>query len=156
MIATFLASLLVLCLWSLASNVAATVAFVIIFGAVSGAVIGLPPASMAYILGPCRHQQTKLGQWTGMMYTGASVFALTGPVIAGYLISEYDTYLTVQLWSGFSLLGSAGCMAAARWCVGSRDELGMVTMNRTTEVSSDPSMVGTDLEDEKASGVVKG
>lgn len=48
-----------------------------------------------------------------MMYSCASVFALTGPVIAGHLVSEYNTYLTVQLWSGVCLLLSSMCMGMA-------------------------------------------
>ncbi|EON65076.1 hypothetical protein W97_04311 [Coniosporium apollinis CBS 100218] len=64
MVASLLASLLVLLLWPFASTVAAAIAFVILFGAVSGAVIGLPPASVAFILGHNHVQQAKLGQWT--------------------------------------------------------------------------------------------
>ncbi|KAJ9656431.1 hypothetical protein H2201_008551 [Coniosporium apollinis] len=64
MVATLVASLLVLLLWPFASTVAAAIAFVILFGAVSGAVIGLPPASVAFILGHNHIQQAKLGQWT--------------------------------------------------------------------------------------------
>ena len=49
-----------------------------------------------------------------MMYTGSAVFALTGPVIAGHIVSEYgDNYLTVQLWSGLCLLLAALCMSVA-------------------------------------------
>lgn len=145
LVTTFIASLLVLLLWTLASNVGAAIAFVVIFGAISGAVIGLPPASVAYILGPSKTQQAKLGQWTGMMYTGSAVFALTGPVIAGHLISEYRNYVTVQLWSGFSLLLSAVCMGAARWCARRRDEPGKLSMSRSTEVSTERSLI----DDEK-------
>jgi MFS family permease len=113
---TAVASILVLALWTLASNLSSAVAFVVIFGAFSGAVIGLPPASVAYILGPTPEAQAKLGQWTGMMYSCAAVFALTGPVIAGHLITEYSTFLTVQLWSGACMAMSATCMGGAIWC----------------------------------------
>lgn len=56
------------------------------------------------------------------MYTVAAPFALTGPVIAGHLISthkrdwygrEIDDYRTVQLWSGACLLLSAFCQMAS-------------------------------------------
>lgn len=116
MVASLLASLLVLLLWPFASTVAAAIAFVILFGAVSGAVIGLPPASVAFILGHSHVQQAKLGQWTGMMYTGSAIFALTGPVIAGYLVGHFQSYLTVQLWSGTCLFLCFVCMAIARLC----------------------------------------
>lgn len=111
---TFLSSLLVLCLWTLAETVPAAIAFVVTFGVFSGAVIGLPPASMAYLLGPDPAAQAKLGQWTGMMYSAAGIFALTGPVIAGHLISTYgNNYLTVQCWSGACMVLSAACMGVA-------------------------------------------
>ncbi|EME39902.1 hypothetical protein DOTSEDRAFT_74697 [Dothistroma septosporum NZE10] len=111
---TSIASILVLALWTTATNLSSAMAFVVLFGVFSGTVIGMPPASVAYILGP--HGQSKLGQWTGMMYSCAAVSALTGPVIAGHLITEYKTYLTVQLWSGICLALSAACMGAAIWC----------------------------------------
>ncbi|KAK5161575.1 hypothetical protein LTR04_004167 [Oleoguttula sp. CCFEE 6159] len=114
MTVTLLASLLTLILWTLTSTLAAGIAFVVLFGIISGSVIGLPPASVAYILGPGPHQQAKLGQWTGMMYTSAAAFALTGPVIAGYLISRFGNYYTVQGWSGGCLFVSACCMGLAR------------------------------------------
>lgn len=110
---TIVSSLLCLILWTLANSLASAVVFAILFGAFSGSVIGLPPASMAAILGPEPQQQAKLGQWTGMMYTAAAPFALVGPVIAGHLVTEYQTYLGVQIWSGLCLLLSAFCMAMA-------------------------------------------
>lgn len=109
-IVTTVASLLVLILWTFTHSLSTAIAFVVVFGAFSGAVIGLPPASVAYVLGKDPERQSKLGQWTGMMYTCAAVFALTGPVIAGHLITEYSTYLTVQMWSGGNMLMSAICM----------------------------------------------
>lgn len=67
---------------------------------------------MAYILDRRdAEQQSKLGQWTGMMYACAAIPSFIGPLIAGHLITEFgNNYLTVQLWSGFSLLLAAGCM----------------------------------------------
>nr|POE48771.1 aspyridones efflux protein apdf [Quercus suber] len=116
-IVTFIGALLILLLWTMTQTVTAAVCFVTFFGIFSGAVIGLPPASVAYILGPDPKQQAKLGQWTGMMYTCAAVFALTGPVVAGHLITQYNqNYLTVQIWSGLCLFLSACCMAMAMYC----------------------------------------
>jgi len=106
----FISSIFVIFLWTFAPNVSAAIAFVVLFGVVSGAVIGLPPASVANVLGKNKARQTKLGQWTGMMYTVAAPFALTGPVIAGHLITQYKTYITVQLWSG-------GCLFVASICL---------------------------------------
>ena len=113
-VVTFISAVLTLVLWSLATSVPAAIAFVVIFGVFSGAVIGLPPASMAYLLGPNPEAQARLGQWTGMMYSAAGIFALTGPVIAGHLISEFgNNFLTVQLWSGACMLLSSACMGVA-------------------------------------------
>lgn len=70
---------------------------------------------MAHILGRSDpHQQAKLGQWVGLMYTASAAFALTGPVIAGALISEYKGYITVQVWSGVCMLLAAACMSISR------------------------------------------
>ncbi|KAJ6263879.1 hypothetical protein Dda_0016 [Drechslerella dactyloides] len=113
MFVTFVSSLLCLLLWTSARGLGAALAFVIIFGAFSGSVIGLPPASMAAILGPDRTQQAKLGQWTGMMYSISSFFALTGPLIASHLLIKFHTFHTIQVWSGMSLFFSACCMAVA-------------------------------------------
>ena len=114
---TFVAALLILLLWTMTKTVSAAITFIVLFGIFSGAVIGLPPASVAYILGPDPAAQAKLGQWTGMMYSSSALFALTGPVIAGHLISHYGgNYLTVQCWSGVCLFLSAVCMAMAIFC----------------------------------------
>ncbi|KAF7191535.1 MFS-type transporter dbaD [Pseudocercospora fuligena] len=111
-VVTFVGSLLVLILWTMANTLNSAIAFVVLFGAFSGAVIGLPPASVADILGKLdTKKQMKLGQWTGMMYSCSAVFALTGPVIAGHLVTEYSTFITVQCWSGACMFMSACCMA---------------------------------------------
>ncbi|KAK5126415.1 hypothetical protein LTR85_010651 [Meristemomyces frigidus] len=114
-IVTVVASLLILTVWTTVKTVSAAIAFVVVFGIFSGSVIGLPPASVADILGiHDAEAQAKLGQWTGMMYSASAIFALTGPVIAGHLISEYGrNFLTVQFWSGACLLLSACCMGIA-------------------------------------------
>jgi MCP family monocarboxylic acid transporter-like MFS transporter 10 len=113
MTVTIVSSALCLFLWTFSSTLAPTLVFAILFGAFSGSVIGLPPASMAAILGPEPERQARLGQWTGMMYTAAAPFALVGPVIAGHLVTEYNSYLGVQIWSGMCLLLSAMFMALA-------------------------------------------
>ena len=115
-------SLLVLVLWPLAGSESAAIAFCVVFGLFSGTVIGCPPASIANIL-KCTYTTSetshlakkKLGHWTGMMYSFAAIPALTGPVIAGYLITTYNTYLTLQMWSGVCLFFSFVCMVVARW-----------------------------------------
>ncbi|KAF2500722.1 MFS general substrate transporter [Lophium mytilinum] len=91
----------------------------------------LPPATlqnlrqvaMADDLGPSFDPHTRLGQWVGMMYSGAAVPALAGPVIAGALIQHYRDYITVQMWSGACLVLSAACMGVARYHLPSRGGL---------------------------------
>ncbi|KAG9633654.1 MFS general substrate transporter, partial [Aureobasidium melanogenum] len=113
MTVTIVSSMLCLFLWTFANTLAPALVFAIVFGAFSGSVIGLPAASMAEILKFEPDGQARLGHWTGMMYTAAAPFALVGPVIAGHLVTEYETYLGVQIWSGLCLLLSAICMAGA-------------------------------------------
>ncbi|KAF2018345.1 MFS general substrate transporter [Aaosphaeria arxii CBS 175.79] len=127
-IAQVICSLLVLILWSLARSTAAAIAFCVVFGVFSGAVIGLPPASMANVLN-CTYNtpsskhigHAKLGQWVGMMYSMAAIPALTGPVIAGYLVTQYSDYITVQGWAGANLMISAFCMMGCRWTLPCKD-----------------------------------
>ncbi|KAK6353686.1 hypothetical protein TWF696_005648 [Orbilia brochopaga] len=131
MFVSLVSSLLCLFLWTFANTLESALAFVIIFGAFSGSVIGLPPASMAAILGPDKSQQAKLGQWTGMMYTISSFFALTGPVIASHLVIKFHSFHTVQIWSGLCLFFSACCMGIAI-IYHSRDEESVARIRRMT------------------------
>ena len=119
---TITASLLVLLLWTLAGSETEAIVFCVVFGLFSGMVIGLPPASVGNILN-CTYTspenkplaKKKLGHWTGMMYFFAGIPALTGPLIAGHLITEYKSYITVQMWSGTCLVICFCCMFVARW-----------------------------------------
>ena len=152
-VVTFAASLLVLLLWTMAKTVPTAIAFVVMFGIFSGAVIGLPPASVAYILGPDPIAQSRLGQWTGQMYSTAAPFALTGPVIAGHLISRYGgNYLTVQCWSGVCLFLSASCMAAAvytRWRMGEEERDRQIKRSASVASTSMARMFRSQTESEK-------
>ncbi|KAH9879811.1 hypothetical protein J1614_001835 [Plenodomus biglobosus] len=119
---TIVGSLLILILWSLSGSETDAIAFCVVFGLFSGMIIGCPPASVGNILN-CTYTskekehlaKQKLGHWTGMMYFFAGVPALAGPLIAGHLITRYNTYLTVQLWSGACLVVCFCCMIVARW-----------------------------------------
>lgn len=114
----FTSSMLVLFFWTFASTVPEALAFVNVFGAISGAVIGLPPATVADIIHNTPGvDHSRMGHWTGMMYTIAAIPALIGPVIAGHLITKFDTYLTVQMWSGTCLFLSSLCLGAAMYCM---------------------------------------
>ncbi|KAI8939513.1 hypothetical protein NX059_003283 [Plenodomus lindquistii] len=121
---TLIGSLLILILWSLAGSETDAIVFCVVFGLFSGMIIGCPPASVGNILNctykdgdhkPSPLAKKKLGHWTGMMYFFAGAPAITGPLIAGHLITKYDTYLTVQMWSGACLVVCFCCMMVARW-----------------------------------------
>jgi MCP family monocarboxylic acid transporter-like MFS transporter 10 len=121
-VSQIVSSLLVMLLWVFTNSTNSAIAFCVIFGVFSGAVIGLPPASVANILKctyttPETHHlaHSKLGQWTGMMYSVAAIPSLVGPIVAGHLVTQYNTYITVQMWAGASLMVSAFCMIVARW-----------------------------------------
>jgi MCP family monocarboxylic acid transporter-like MFS transporter 10 len=139
-------SLLVLILWPLAGSESAAIAFCVVFGLFSGTVIGCPPASISNILN-CTYTspetahlaKKKLGHWTGMMYSFAAIPALTGPVIAGHLVTTYNTYLTLQMWSGFCLFLSFVCMLLARWYLPCEDgEMVSVKLARKLGRDVDP------------------
>ncbi|KAF2760733.1 MFS general substrate transporter [Pseudovirgaria hyperparasitica] len=114
-VATSVIAILVLCFWTLINNTAGAIGFVVIFGIFSGTVIGLPPASTAYILEQSGAQQSRLGQWVGMMYTAAAIPSLIGPIAAGALVQSFNDYLTVQLWAGVCFVLSALLMGLSRW-----------------------------------------
>lgn len=113
---TFVSSILLMAFWTTVNTVIEAIVFVALFGMFSGAVIGLPAASMAFIIGKTNKEgQSKLGQWVGMMYTVASLSAFVGPLIAGHLITEFGTFLTVQFWTGGCLFISAACMGVCMY-----------------------------------------
>ncbi|KAK3620969.1 hypothetical protein LTR22_025397 [Elasticomyces elasticus] len=115
-VVTFVCSILLLAFWTTAKTVATAIGFVVVFGVFSGAVIGLPAASMAFVIGKRDTQaQAKLGQRVGMMYTMAAIPALIGPIIVGHLITRYNSFLTAQLWTGGSLMASAVCMCVCAY-----------------------------------------
>lgn len=163
---TFTASLLVLCFWTALTNVAGAVTFAVLFGAFSGAVIGLPPASIMFILHHDNKGADKLrvGQWTGMMYTFAAVFALIGPIISGAIIQTTGKYLGSQLWSGICLLLSSLCMGMAYYYADGKvkDKLyatrlglswtklaGMISTVTSRNPSRQPSLSVSDNEEDR-------
>jgi MCP family monocarboxylic acid transporter-like MFS transporter 10 len=110
MASQFVCSLLTLILWSLVGSESGAIAFCVVFGVFSGMVIGSYTAPGTEALA-----KKKLGHWVGMMYSFAAIPALCGPIIAGHLITEFQTYITVQMWSGTNLMLSFFCMVVARW-----------------------------------------
>ncbi|KAF1812724.1 MFS general substrate transporter [Eremomyces bilateralis CBS 781.70] len=113
MTATGICSLLCLVGWIQVDSVESTIAFVVLFGVFSGSVIGLPPASMGWILGKHAEGQRRLGHWVGLMYTCSAIPAFVGPMIAGVLVSYLRIFLPIQLWAGICLGVSTVFMLAA-------------------------------------------
>jgi MCP family monocarboxylic acid transporter-like MFS transporter 10 len=111
---TFVASILVLAMLPFQTTVTGAVCFVVFFGMFSGSVIGLPPASMSWILGNDQEAQAKLGTWVGMMYTFAAVPSFVGPVLVGYGLNLTGrNFWMLYGFSGSCLLLSAACMGVA-------------------------------------------
>lgn len=117
-----IAAILCLLMWPFISTTGGAIAFCILFGAFSGAVIGMPPASIMWILqrDPAG-DEGRIGQWVGMMYTAAAVPSLVGPVIYGVLIRATDDFLVLHLWSGLCLAVGTFCMVLA-WYTGKTSE----------------------------------
>ncbi|WPG97845.1 MFS general substrate transporter [Acrodontium crateriforme] len=111
---TGVASMLLLLFWPFIENVPAAICFNVFYGLLSGAVIGLPPASISYILGD--QQQDRFGQWMGMTYAIAAPASFLGPVLAGLVVTKTNNnFLTVQLWCGVCILFCFVCMVLASW-----------------------------------------
>lgn len=125
-VVTTVCAFLLCVMWVLTRTFSVALAFVLVFGAFAGSLIGLPPASVASILGHGKDKQAKLGQWVGLMYACAAVPELVGPVIGGHLITRYG-YLSLQLFCGVGFFAGAGCLAlASLWQRKERREEGEV------------------------------
>ena len=91
----FTASMLTLVLWTLAGSETDAIAFCVVFACLT-----------------LKHHNRSPTRFSKRNGTHP---ALTGPVIAGHLITEYNTYITVQMWSGTNLMLSCICMIISRW-----------------------------------------
>ncbi|CAL8575529.1 hypothetical protein XPA_001448 [Xanthoria parietina] len=100
----FLASLLAFFFWPFAQNNAGAIAFVSIFGVLGGSMLSLPASGVAYLIPAERHSH--VGQWTGMMWSGVSIFALVGPLIAAALKRRFGMD-AVGYWCGATMLLTA-------------------------------------------------
>ena len=100
-------------LWIFSFDLASAYSFACLFGAASGAGIGILPACITQMLDRTPERKERRAQWIGMLFSAAAIPALTGPLIAGYLLEEYDNYLTIQIWSGSCFFCSAFCAFVA-------------------------------------------
>lgn len=89
-----------------------------------------------------------------MMYSFAAIPSLVGPIVAGHLVTEYSTYITVQMWSGANLMVSAACMLVARWYLPCADgEHVRVKLARMLGKYDDKSANDSDTDVEYGNGV---
>lgn len=102
--------LCVLC-WMAVTTEAGLYAWAVFYGIAAGAIQGLFPAGLSSLTTDLR----KAGVRMGMVCTINSFAALTGPPIAGAIISATNgNYFGAQAFAGAVLLIGAGSMAAAR------------------------------------------
>ncbi|KAL8999501.1 MAG: hypothetical protein Q9169_001706 [Polycauliona sp. 2 TL-2023] len=106
------ASLLAFFFWPFAQNNAGAIAFCAIFGILGGSMVSLPASGVAYLIPTERHSH--VGQWTGMMWSGVSIFALIGPLIAAALKRRFGMD-AVGYWCGATMLLTAILFAWSMW-----------------------------------------
>ncbi|KAL9596953.1 MAG: hypothetical protein Q9219_005464 [cf. Caloplaca sp. 3 TL-2023] len=97
----FLAALLAFFFWPFAPNNAAAIAFCSIFGVLGGSMLSLPASGVAYLIPDDR--QSHAGQWTGMMWSAVSIFALVGPLIAAALRRKFGMD-AIGYWTGATMV----------------------------------------------------
>ncbi|KAL8705794.1 MAG: hypothetical protein Q9201_001140 [Fulgogasparrea decipioides] len=97
----FLACIFAFFFWPFAPNNAAAIAFCAIFGVFGGSMLSLPASGVAYLIPNDR--QSHVGQWTGMMWSGVSIFALVGPLIAAALKRKFGMD-AIGYWTGATML----------------------------------------------------
>jgi hypothetical protein len=101
-----------LLVWLAVSDSAGFVAFIIIYGVCANAVQTLFPSALANLT----TDLSKMGVRIGMVFTIVSLACLTGPPIAGALISgDGGSYRLAQIFGGTSVVGGACILLAARW-----------------------------------------
>lgn len=108
---TFLSSVITLALWIPGKSTAAIIVYLIVFGFTSGGFIGLAPSIVAQI-----SDIRKIGTRTGAAMAAQSFGGLTGPPIAGAIVSRQNgDYLGLQLFCGCTMMASVVVFAIARY-----------------------------------------
>ncbi|KAL0254790.1 hypothetical protein SLS55_009314 [Diplodia seriata] len=97
--------------WSGVHTTAGLYPFTVVIGLTSSGVQGLFPS----VLSSLTPDLKKTGTRMGMAFSIVSFAALTGPPLAGALISDYDgNYLHAQMWGGTVLVCGSLTLVAAR------------------------------------------
>ncbi|KAI4203676.1 MAG: hypothetical protein LQ350_001677 [Teloschistes chrysophthalmus] len=140
---TFLASLLAFFFWPFAPNNGAAIAFCAIFGALGGSMLSLPASGVAYLIPDER--QSHAGQWTGMMWSAVSLWALVGPLVAAALKRHFGMNL-VGYWTGATLLITTVLLAWSIYLKRKEEHaviVGEAIEEPKTEESTPPSTSGS-------------
>lgn len=95
--------------------------------------LALPASGVAYLIPDDR--QSHAGQWTGMMWSGVSVFALVGPLIAAALKKRFGVD-AVRYWTGASMLATTVLFAWSMYSKRQEDKTSENSLPTTTEVKS--------------------
>lgn len=102
-------STILLYCWPAVDNTAGLYAWSCIYGIVAGGIQAMFPAALSSLTLDPRKQGTRIG----MTFTIVSFAVLTGPPLAGVLISNFG-YLAAQMFAGSSLALGSGFMWVAR------------------------------------------
>ncbi|KAF2724382.1 MFS monocarboxylate transporter-like protein [Polychaeton citri CBS 116435] len=103
---------IMLMVWIVIIDLPGYVAFVVLYGICANAVQTLFPSALASLT----TDLTKMGVRIGMVFTIVSLACLTGPPIAGALISHNSgSYEHAQIFGGTSVIGGTCILTVARW-----------------------------------------
>lgn len=97
--------------WSAVTSLPGFYVWVVCFGFFGATIQGLFPSSLASLTS----DPSKTGTRIGMVFTIASTACLTGPPLAGKLISVADgSYIAATVWGGVCLVLGAAVLVGAR------------------------------------------
>ncbi|UKZ86031.1 uncharacterized protein TrAFT101_001870 [Trichoderma asperellum] len=98
--------------WMAVKNVAGLYVWIVFYGTFAGGVQSLVPAGLSSLTIDLQ----KAGVRLGMMFTVMSFAALTGPPIAGQIISAaHGAYFGAEIFAGISMLIGSLFFTAAKW-----------------------------------------
>lgn len=98
--------------WAGVHSIGGLYGWIIIIGFFAAGIQSMFPSTLAGL----SKDLSKNGTRIGMIFTVISVAALTGPPLAGKLISVGNgSYLPAQIWGGVCLCLGAGLLTGARW-----------------------------------------
>ncbi|GME60833.1 Monocarboxylate permease protein [Neofusicoccum parvum] len=105
--------ILTLC-WTLCTTNATMIIFAVLYGFCSGAIVSGFTVSLAF----CADEPKNIGTYMGMGMAIASVAMLVGPPINGALLSHYQRFEEMAVFSGVMCLSGGFIVFAAKWTSG--------------------------------------